>query len=106
MPRSTENVLVRMNIVPQYLDDVFYLPPEKRNKKTYNPRVATVARTITDEVHQKMYREKQESKAKKRKRKVRQKTSSGEEAGDKVKSRKQQENKETARKKERKRRIY
>ena len=71
LPRSTENVLVRMSIVPQYLDDVFYLPTEKRNKKTYNPRVATVARTITDEVHQKMYREKQESKAKKRKRKDR-----------------------------------
>ena len=93
-----------MNLVPQYLADVFYLPPEKRNKKTYNPRVTTVARTITDEVHEKMYREKQESKAKKEK--GRQKTSSREEVGDKVNSRKQQENKETARKKERKRRIY
>ena len=53
--RSTENILVRMNIVPQYLADVFCLPPGERNKKTYKPRVTTVARTITDEVHQKMY---------------------------------------------------
>ena len=55
LARSTENILIRMNIVPQYLADVFCLPPGERNQKTYKPRVTTVARTITDEVHQKMY---------------------------------------------------
>ena len=69
LPRSIENILVRMNIVPQYLADMFYLPPGKRNQKTYKPRVTTVARRITDEVHQKMYKEKQESTAKKEKEK-------------------------------------
>ena len=43
------------------LTDVFYLPPGKRNQKTYKPSITTVARTITDELHQKMYKEKQES---------------------------------------------
>ena len=57
LPRSTENILVRMNIVPQYLADVFYLPSGKGNQKTYKPRVTTVRRTITDEVHQKTCKE-------------------------------------------------
>ena len=69
LPRSIENILVRMNIVPQYLADMFYLPPGKRNQKTYKPRVTTVARRITDKVHQKMNKEKQESTAKKEKEK-------------------------------------
>ena len=55
---STENTLTKMNIVPQYLDNIFYLPSGKRSKNSHNSRVITEGRTITDKAHQKLYKEK------------------------------------------------
>lgn len=40
----------------------FIFHQEQEIKKTYNPWISTVARTITDEVHQKIYKEKKERK--------------------------------------------
>ena len=37
-----------MNIVPQYLADVFYLPSSEWSKKSYKPWIIAEGRTITD----------------------------------------------------------
>lgn len=62
-----------MNLVPQYLADVFYLPPGKREKKTYNPHITTVARTITNEAHQKCIKKSKKAKLEKKKKRKREK---------------------------------
>ena len=66
---STENTQTKMNIVPQYLDNIFYFPSGKRSKNSHNPRVITEGRTITDKAHQKLYKEKLKIKARKEKEK-------------------------------------
>ena len=48
-----------MNIVPQYLANVFYLPSSERSKKLYKPQVITEGRTNTDKEHQSLYKEKE-----------------------------------------------
>ena len=88
-----------MNLVPQYLA-VFYLPPGKRKKKTYNPHITTVARTITNEAHQKCIKKSKKAKLEKKKKRKREKEL-GIRNRRKVTSRKEPENKKTARKKER-----
>ena len=64
---ATPNILTKMNIVPEYLADVFYLPSSERNKKPYKPRVITEGRAITDQEHQALYKEKEEIKSRKEK---------------------------------------
>ena len=65
---STQNILTKMNIMSQYLADVFYLPLSERSKKSYKRRVITEGRTITDKEHQALYKEKEEIKSRKEKR--------------------------------------
>ena len=65
---STQNILTKMNIMPQYLADVFYLPLSEQSKKSYKPQVITEGRTITDKEHQALYKEKEEIKSRKEKR--------------------------------------
>ena len=67
LPRSTENILVRMNIALQYLADVFYLPPGKRNQKTYKPRVTTVGRKLQMKYTKKCIKESKKAKLKNKK---------------------------------------
>ena len=64
---SAQNILTKMNIVPQYLADVFYLPSSERTKRSYKSRVITKGRTITDKQHQALYKEKEEIKSRKEK---------------------------------------
>ena len=58
-----------MNIVPEYLAEVFCLPSSEPSKKSYKPWVITEGRTITDKEHQAWYKEKEEIKSKKEKEK-------------------------------------
>ena len=64
---SAQNILTKMNIVPQYLADVFYLPSSERTKRSYKSRVITQGRTITEKQHQALYKEKEEIKSRKEK---------------------------------------
>ena len=59
---STQNILTKMNIMPQYLVNVFYLPSSDRSKKSYKPQVITEGRTITDTEHQALYKKSPEKK--------------------------------------------
>ena len=69
MGTATPNILTKMNIVPEYLAGVFYLPSSERNKKPYKPRVITEVRTNTNKEHQALYKEKEEIKSRKEKEK-------------------------------------
>ena len=73
-----------MNIVPQYLANVFYLPSSERSKKLYKPQVITEGRTITDKEHQSLYKEK-EKEGRKEVRKKKQETKLIEEENKKLK---------------------
>ena len=59
---ATSNILTKMNIVPEYLADVFHLPSSERNKKPYKPWFITEGRAITDNEHQALYKEKKNKK--------------------------------------------
>ena len=58
-----------MNIVLEYLADVFYLPSSESNKKPYKPWAVTEGRAITDKEHMALYKEKEETKSRKEKEK-------------------------------------
>ena len=55
-----------MNIILEYLADVFYLPSSESNKKPYKPWAVTEGRAITDKEHMALYKEKEETKSRKK----------------------------------------
>ena len=71
---ATSNILTKMNIVPEYLADVFHLPSSERNKKPYKPWFITEGRAITDNEHQALYiykkKKKKTNPGKKKRRKI------------------------------------
>ena len=67
---ATANIPTKMNIVPEYLANVFHLPSSERNKKPYKPQGITEGRAITDKEHQAQYKEKEETKSRKEKEKI------------------------------------
>ena len=71
---TSQNILTKINIVSQYLADVFYLPSSEWSKKSYKPWIITEGRTITDKAHQELYKEKEEIKARKEEQEKKQET--------------------------------
>ena len=66
---ATANIPTKMNIMPEYLANVFHLPSSEINKKPYKPQGITEGRAITDKEHQALYKEKEETKSRKEKEK-------------------------------------
>ena len=64
---STQNILTKMNIMPQYVAYVFYLLSSEQSKKFYKPCVITEGRTITDKVHRELYMKKKKLRPEKKK---------------------------------------